>query len=59
MENQIKFCCGNKEEGSIEILNKSKAEQKILELFKARQIEKIEIIYKEEPVHKKCTSSQS
>ena len=37
---------GNGEEGATEILNKLGTEQKILELFETKEIEKIEITYK-------------
>lgn len=46
MEQKIKVISGNKTEGQCEILNKLKAEQRILELFETEQIEKIEITYK-------------
>lgn len=46
MEEKIKLIYGNETNGSIEILNRLKAEQKILELFETEQIEKIEITYK-------------
>ena len=46
MEDKIKVMYGNEEEGTTEILNKLKAEQKILELFETKEIVKIEIKYK-------------
>ena len=57
MEEKIKLIYGNDAENAIEILNKLKAEQKILELFETKEIEKVEITYKKEPVHCECTSS--
>lgn len=58
MENKIKFIHGNDVESSIEILNKLESEKKILELFEIKKIEKIEVTYKKEPVHYKCTDSK-
>lgn len=55
MEQKIKLISGNEIEGQCEILNKLKAEQRILELFETEQIEKIDITYKKKPVHCKCT----
>lgn len=46
MEQKIKVIYSNEEEGAIEILNKLETEQKILELFETKKIEKIEIVYK-------------
>lgn len=46
MVEKIKVFYGNDEEGATEILNKLGAEQKILELFETKEIERIEIIYK-------------
>lgn len=46
MEEKIKITCSSKSEGSCEVLNKLKTEQKILELFETKKIEKIDIIYK-------------
>lgn len=46
MEKQIKVISENGTDGECEILNKLKAEQKILELFETQEIEKIEITYK-------------
>lgn len=55
MEKQIKFYCGNEEEGSTEILNELKSEQKVLELFETQEITEISITYKKrEPA---CTAS--
>lgn len=48
MEKVIKIFYGNEEEGTTEILNKLGAEQKILELFETKEIEKVEVIYKKE-----------
>lgn len=45
---EIKFIYRNNIEGSIEILNKLKAKQKLLELFETKNIEKIEVVYKKE-----------
>ena len=47
MEQKIKLISGNEIEGQCEILNKLKAEQRILELFETEEIEKIGITYKE------------
>lgn len=47
MKQKIKLISGNEIEGQCEILNKLKAEQRILELFETEEIEKIEITYKE------------
>lgn len=47
MKQKIKLISGNKIEGQCEILDKLKAEQRILELFETEEIEKIEITYKE------------
>ena len=57
MEEKIKLIYGNDTENAIEILNKLEVEQKILELFGTKEIEKVEITYKKEPVHSQCTSS--
>ena len=46
MEQKIKVISGNETEEQCEILNKLKAEQRILELFETEQIEKIDITYK-------------
>lgn len=46
MEEKIKVIYGDEDESSIEILNKLRAEQKILELFETRKIREIEITYK-------------
>ena len=46
MEQKIKLISGNEKQGQCEILNKLKAEQRILELFETEKIEKIEITYK-------------
>ena len=46
MDEKIEVCFGSTEEGAKEILNKLKAEQKILELFETEKIEKITIQYK-------------
>lgn len=51
MEEKIKLIYGNDTENAIEILNKLEVEQKILELFGTKEIEKVEITYKKEPVH--------
>lgn len=49
---KIKVFYGNEEEGATEVLNKLKAEQKVLELFETKEIEKIEIKYKKrEPAY--------
>ena len=58
MKQKIKLISGNKIEGQCEILDKLKAEQRILELFETEEIEKIDIIYKERPVHYECTGSK-
>ena len=59
MEEKIKVSYGNKEEETIEVLNKLKAEQKILELFETKEIEKIEIKYKKrEPSCENTINSQ-
>lgn len=59
MEDKIKFIYGNDEEGSTEILNKLGAEQKILELFETKEIEKIEVVYKKrEPSCENTINSQ-
>lgn len=47
MEQKIKVISRNEKQGQHEILNKLKAEQRILELFETEEIEKIEITYKE------------
>lgn len=47
MEQKIKLISGNETKGQCEILNKLKAEQRILELFETEQIEKVDITYKE------------
>lgn len=46
MEKTITVISGNERMGQCEILNKLKAEQRILELFETEEIEKIDIIYK-------------
>lgn len=46
MDEKIEVCFGNTEEGAKEILNKLKAEQKILELFETEKIKKVIIQYK-------------
>ena len=46
MKEEIKVAYGNERQGQCEILNKLKAEQRILELFETEKIEKIEITYK-------------
>ena len=46
MEQKIRIIYRNEEEGTVETLNKLKAEQKILELFETEEIEKVEIVYK-------------
>lgn len=46
MDEKIEVCFGSTEEGAKEILNKLKAEQKILELFETQKIEKVIIQYK-------------
>lgn len=46
MEEKIKIFYGSEEEGVTEILNKLEAEQKILELLKTKEVEKIEVTYK-------------
>lgn len=43
---KVKVVYGDEEEGTVEVLNKLKAEQKLLELFETKEIEKIEISYK-------------
>ena len=54
MGEKIKVIYGNEEEEATEVLNKLKAEQKVLELFETKEIEKIEIKYKKrEPA---CTA---
>lgn len=58
MERKIKLISGNKTKGQCEIVNKLKAEQKILELFETQEIEKIDITYKErEPACAKPTQN--
>ena len=47
MEQKIKLISGTEKMGQCEMLNKLKAEQRILELFETEEIEKIEITYKE------------
>lgn len=47
MKQKIKLISGNEKQGQCEILNKLKAEQRILELFETEEIEKIDITYKE------------
>ena len=42
MKEEIKVAYGNERQGQCEILNKLKAEQRILELFETEKIEKIE-----------------
>jgi hypothetical protein len=55
MDEKIKIVYENEEEGATEVLNKLKAEQKVLELFETKEIEKIEIKYKKrEPA---CTTA--
>lgn len=52
MENTIKVISRTEKMGQCEILNKLKAEQRILELFETEEIEKIDITYKiREPVY--------
>jgi|GEM_PF-7003842 hypothetical protein len=46
MEKTIKVISGTKKMGQCEILNKLKAEQRILELFETEEIEKVDITYK-------------
>lgn len=46
MEQKIQLISGNEKQGQCEILNKLKAEQRILELFETEEIEKIDITYK-------------
>lgn len=46
MEKTITVISGNERMGQCEILNKLKAEQRILELFETEEIEKIDITYK-------------
>ena len=46
MEEKIKLTCGDGIENSIEILNKLKTKQRLLELFETEEIEKIDVIYK-------------
>lgn len=46
MENTIKVISGTEKMGQCEILNRLKAEQRILELFETEEIEKIDITYK-------------
>ena len=59
MEEKIKISYGNEEEGATEVLNKLKTEQKILELFETKEIEKIEIKYKKrEPSCENTINSQ-
>lgn len=54
---KIKVIYGNGEEGATEILNKLETEQKILELFETKEIEKIEVTYKKrEPA---CTANSN
>ena len=47
MKEEIKVAYGHERQGQCEILNKLKAEQRILELFETEEIEKIDITYKE------------
>ena len=54
MADKIEFIYGDNEEGTKKILNKLQAEQKILELFETKEIERIEVTYKKrEPA---CTA---
>lgn len=46
MDKTITVISGNERMGQCEILNKLKAEQRILELFETEEIEKIDITYK-------------
>lgn len=56
MEKTITVISGNERMGQCEILNKLKAEQRILELFETEEIEKIDITYKaREPACEKPT----
>lgn len=59
MEKTIRVISGNEKMGQCEILNKLKAEQRILELFETEEIEKIDITYKErkEPACEKPTQN--
>lgn len=58
MEQKIKIISGTEKMGQCEILNKLKAEQRILELFETEEIEKIDITYKtREPAYKKPTQN--
>lgn len=58
MEQKIKIISGTEKMGQYEILNKLKAEQRILELFETEEIEKIDITYKtREPACKKPTQN--
>ena len=47
MENTIKVISRTEKMGQCEILNKLKAEQRILELFETEEIEKVDITYRE------------
>lgn len=46
MEGKIKVFWGNDVEGVITFLNKQEAKEKIMELLETREIEKIEVYYK-------------
>lgn len=46
MEKTIKVISGTEKMGQCEILNKLKAQQRILELFETEEIEKVDITYK-------------
>lgn len=59
MGEKIKIIYGSEEAAATEVLNKLNAEQKILELFETKEIEKIEIKYKKrEPACENTISSQ-
>lgn len=45
MKEKIVLTYGNKTEGAVDIVSKLGAEQKILELFETKNINKIEITY--------------
>lgn len=58
MKKTIRVISGNEKMGQCEILNKLKAEQRILELFETEEIEKIDITYKtREPACEKPTQN--
>lgn len=61
MDEQIKVIYGDKKEGIVEILNKLKTAQKILELLETKEVEIINITYKKRELAQccDCTSSEN